>query len=85
VKKTPYELWYNRKPSVKNLKVFGCEAFVHVPDEKKRKCDPKSVKAIFLGYSELENSYRLQDIATKKILIMFDLMKTIFYQFTIKK
>ena len=35
VEKTPYEVWPGQKPSVAHLIVFGCEAFMHVPKEKK--------------------------------------------------
>ena len=32
--KTPYERWYGRKPDVSHLRVFGCIAYAHVPDDK---------------------------------------------------
>ena len=31
---TPYELWYERKPTYSDMKVFGCVAYAHIPDEK---------------------------------------------------
>lgn len=31
---TPAELWHRAKVNIKNLKVFGCNAFVHKPSEK---------------------------------------------------
>jgi hypothetical protein len=31
--KTPQEVWTGKKPSLTHLKVFGCEAYVHVPKE----------------------------------------------------
>jgi len=33
---TPYERWYGERPNVSNLKVFGCVAYVHVPDSLSR-------------------------------------------------
>lgn len=36
---TPYEKWYGRKPSVDHLRVFGCVAYAHIPDEERRKLD----------------------------------------------
>ena len=36
VDKTPYEVWFGQKPSVAHLIIFGCEAFMHVPKEKRR-------------------------------------------------
>ena len=47
---TPNEAWSGKNPSVAHLKVFGCDAFVHVPREKRRKLDKKEVKCIFIGY-----------------------------------
>ena len=42
VDKTPYEVWFGQKPYVAHLRVFGCEAFVHVPKEKRIKLDNKA-------------------------------------------
>jgi hypothetical protein len=48
----PHEVWLGMKPSVSHLKVFGCDAFVHVPKENRRKLAKKEVKCIFIGYKE---------------------------------
>ena len=37
VKKIPYEAWDAKNPSLTHLRVFGCDAFVHVPKEKETK------------------------------------------------
>jgi hypothetical protein len=29
----PHEVWLGKNPSDAHLKVFGCDAFVHVPEE----------------------------------------------------
>ena len=29
--KTPHEVWYAKKPSLQHLRVFACDAYVHVP------------------------------------------------------
>ena len=34
VGKTPMEVWSGKKPSIRHLRVFGCEAYAHVPKEK---------------------------------------------------
>ncbi|KAK1641963.1 hypothetical protein QYE76_059768, partial [Lolium multiflorum] len=48
VETTPYELWFNKKPKLSFLKVWGCEAYVKKlqPD----KLEPKAEKCIFIGY-----------------------------------
>eukprot|EP00253_Pinus_taeda_P028323 PITA_28323 len=38
-----------KKPSLSHLRVFGCDAYVHVPKEKRTKLDSKSEKCIFIG------------------------------------
>ncbi len=45
---TPEEKFRGKKPNVSHLKVFGYIAYVHVPDEKKSKLDPKAEKCIFI-------------------------------------
>eukprot|EP00253_Pinus_taeda_P018497 PITA_18497 len=47
--KTPQEVWTGKKPSFSHLRVFGCDAYVHVPKEKRTKLDSKSKKCIFIG------------------------------------
>ena len=29
--KTPHEVWSGKKPSFQHVRVFGCDAYVHVP------------------------------------------------------
>ncbi len=49
---TPFELWFKKRPDISHLKVFGCLVFIHVPDEKRRKLDPKAVEAMMVEYVE---------------------------------
>ena len=35
--KTPHEVWTGKKPSLSHLRVFGCDAYVHVPKQKRTK------------------------------------------------
>lgn len=69
---TPYERWYERKPSVHHMKVFGCMAYAHVPDEERRKLDKKAERFRFVGYSTRCKGYRLLNEATKKIIVKRD-------------
>ncbi|MCO5582941.1 hypothetical protein L7F22_036844 [Adiantum nelumboides] len=64
---TPYESWYDRKPSVSYLRVFGCLAYAHFPQQLRGKLDDKAVKCIFVGYSSGSKGYRLYNPATNKI------------------
>jgi hypothetical protein len=55
---TPHEVWSGKKPLVSHLKLFGCDAFVHVPKEKRSKLDKKEFKCIFIGYKEGMKGYK---------------------------
>jgi hypothetical protein len=54
---TPEEKFTRKKSDVSHLRVFGCIAYVHVPDEKRSKLDPKAEKCIFIGYSSEQKGY----------------------------
>ena len=64
---TPFEAWTNVKPTVKHLRVFGCDAFVHIPKDERHKLDSKSKKCILLGYGEETKGYRLYDPEKRKV------------------
>src|SRR5688572_4940396 len=47
---TPYEAWYGKKPTFNHLRIFGCKAYVHVPKQKRKRFESKTLPCIFLGY-----------------------------------
>ena len=67
-KKTPQEAWSSKKPTFQHFRVFGCDAYTHVPDKKHTKLDPKRIKCILLGYYEGSKCYRLFNPETKTIV-----------------
>ena len=72
--KTPEEAWSGRKPTVGHFKVFGCDAYVHIPEEKRKKLDKKNHKCIMVGYSESSKAYMLYDPDTNEIRIRRDVI-----------
>jgi hypothetical protein len=80
--KTPQEVWIGKKPSLTHLKVFGCEAYVHVTKENKSKIDKKVEKCIFIGYKDGLKGYNLWNLETKKVMysryVLFREMKDVF-------
>lgn len=64
----PEELWSNKKIDLSHLKVFGCLAHSHVPEQQRRKFDAKSKPYTFVGYCEETKGYRLFDRESKKII-----------------
>jgi len=69
---TPFELWHGYKPDVSYFRVFGSPAFVHVPDEQRRKLDQKAVKCILVGYCETSKGYRMWNPTARKLIISRD-------------
>ncbi|KAK7590538.1 hypothetical protein V9T40_002151 [Parthenolecanium corni] len=52
-RKTPYEIFFGKRPSALNLRIFGSEVFVRIPEIKRKyKVDPKAEKGKLVGYSE---------------------------------
>jgi hypothetical protein len=58
------EKFIGKKPDVSHLRVFGCIAYVHVPDEKGSKLNPKANKCIFIGCSLEQKGYRCFNLST---------------------
>ncbi len=71
---TPEEKFTSKKPNVSHLKVFGCITYVHVPDEKRSKLDPKADKSIFIGYSLKQKGYRCFNPSTRKLQVSRDVV-----------
>ncbi|MEN7973604.1 MAG: reverse transcriptase domain-containing protein, partial [Verrucomicrobiota bacterium] len=65
-KKTPFETFLGFKPSVRHLRVFGCQCFAHVPKDERKKMGKKSVECILLGYSNKTKGYIVYDKASKR-------------------
>ncbi|RKF80350.1 Copia protein [Golovinomyces cichoracearum] len=74
---TPWQAWYNNKPSAKRYKVWGCPAYVHIPQKKRKKLSRKAWKGIFVGYSRRHAGiYKIWDLEKKVVkeakFVIFD-------------
>ena len=43
-------IWFGKNVIYDHLRVFGCRAFVHVPNDERSKLDKKTRQCIFIGY-----------------------------------
>lgn len=68
----PYEKLFNKKPVMQNLKVFGSEAFVYIPAERRRKFENRARKLIFIGYCTQNKAYRFLDRKTGGVVVSRD-------------
>lgn len=66
---TPFELWFNRKPNLKNLRIFGSTAYAKILT-RSGKFEERSEKLIFVGYCQ--NGYRLWDKEKREIVLRRD-------------
>jgi hypothetical protein len=71
---TPEEKFISKKPNVSHLIVFGCIAYVHIPDDKRSKLDPNAEKCIFIGYSLEQKRYRCFNPCTRKLQVSKDVV-----------
>ena len=63
------EAWSGTKQFVTHMKVFGCVAYAHVPDQLRKKLNNKGENCIFVGYNDESNTYKLYNPFTKKVII----------------
>jgi len=71
---TPEEKFTGNKLDVSHLRVFGCITYVHVPNEKRSKLDPKANKCIFIGYSLEQKIYKCFNPSTRKLQVNRDVV-----------
>ena len=69
---TPYETWTGERPQVQHLKVFGCDAYAHVPKDERDKLDSKTKSCWFLGYGDTKKVYKLYDRSKRTIIYSRD-------------
>ena len=62
---TPHEKYYGKKPDLSHVRIFGSIAYVHIPDEKRQKLDPKSEKCILVWYSLEQKGYKCFNPSTQ--------------------
>jgi len=53
------EAFTGKKPSMDHFRIFGSPAYIHVPKDKRKNLDSKSIKGIFVGYSLSSKAYRI--------------------------
>ena len=77
LKKTPYELWKNKKLNISYLKVFGCKFFILNTKDNLEKFNAKSDVGIFFGYSTSSKAFR---VFNKRTMVVEEFIHVIFYE-----
>ncbi|XP_022872304.1 uncharacterized protein LOC111391338 [Olea europaea var. sylvestris] len=59
---TPFHVLHTaiRAPIVSNLypRIFGCVAYVHLPQSLRNKLEPRDIRCVFIGYASHQKGYR---------------------------
>ena len=69
---TPYQIIFKERPQIGHIKIFGSRCFVHIPDVKRRKLDPKSLEGVLVGFCEHTKGYRVFIPSTRKVEVSLD-------------
>ena len=66
--KTPYELFWNEKPSVAHLRTWGCVVYVK-RNKLASALAPRSDKQVFVGYTNTTHNYKVMSLETRKVTV----------------
>jgi len=67
VETTPFEIWFDKKPNVSFLKIWGCDAYVKKLQP--NKLEPKSEKCVFVGYPRETAGYFFYNKTEGKVFV----------------
>lgn len=70
--KTPYEMWFGKKPDVRNLHYFGQRAVVMYRDYPRNKWNTKGTIHRFVGYTDVYNTFKFLDEKDFRIYVSCD-------------
>jgi len=72
---TLYQAWHGLQPPLGHLRRFRCDAYVYVPDQRRKKLDAKSRRCIHLEYvHNTTKLWRVWDIATESVIQAADVI-----------
>lgn len=72
--KSPCELMFGEKPSVKDFKVFGSVCYIRVPNTKRTKLVSKAKKCIFIGYEDKKKRLKCMDPKNHSFCVSWDVV-----------
>jgi hypothetical protein len=71
--RTPYELWTDGHiPDVSYFRIFGCKAYMHIMEDKRKKLNLRSVEMTLIGYEPGSKGYRLWNSTIRSIVLSHD-------------
>lgn len=70
--KTPYEAWNDKKPNLEHIRLFGCLAYMKIPQVTVRKLEDRSKVVVYLGKEPGTKASRLYDPISKRVHVSRD-------------
>ncbi|KAL0792642.1 hypothetical protein Bca101_064019 [Brassica carinata] len=70
---SPFQVLNKTKPPIDHLRVFGCVCYVLIPGGQRNKLDPKSIKAMFIGYSHTQKGYKCYVPDSRRLMVSRDM------------
>jgi len=70
VNKTPYELWANKRPSLKHLHIWRCPVEALPYKSHVRKLDSRTFSCYFVDYAECSRGYKFYDPTSRSTFEM---------------
>ena len=58
IQKTSFELFKGLKPSLRHIRIWGCQLEVRIYNPQEKKLDPRTISGHFIGYAEKSKGYR---------------------------
>lgn len=71
---TSFEALYSHWPYVGHFRIWGCRAYAHIPDKKRKKLDPNHKEYLIMGYTDTENMFKLYNIVNRTIIKLRDVI-----------
>ena len=71
---TPYEAWYEHKPTVDHFRTFGCVAHVKTVSGHSSKFADRSTPMVFVGYEAGTKAYRTCNPSNNKVVVTRDVV-----------
>ena len=54
-----FNRWFNRKLSLIHLRTYDCLAYIHIPQQRRNKLEPRAQKGVLAGYSSSTRGYSI--------------------------
>jgi hypothetical protein len=69
ITKTPHEHWYDSKPDVSCIRIFGSKVYSLVPKQVHKKWDDKAMVGVLVGFDTAAKGYRILDPEINKVWV----------------